>query len=45
MVFAGICPNWTSTRKVKEGEGNADLFAFLTTEANGVVGLIQRPCP
>lgn len=41
MFFAGIWTNWTSTRKVKEGEVNADLFAFLTTEANSVVGTIH----
>ena len=38
MFFAGIWTNQTSTRKVKEGEVNADLFAFLTTGANGAVG-------
>jgi putative SOS response-associated peptidase YedK len=30
--FAGIWTNWTSVRKVKEGETTNDLFAFLTTE-------------
>lgn len=31
--FAGLwVPQWTSVRKLKEGEGTADLFAFLTTE-------------
>jgi putative SOS response-associated peptidase YedK len=31
--FAGIhVPQWTSTRKLKEGEVTVDLFAFLTTE-------------
>ncbi len=39
--FAGIWTNWTSVRKVKEGEVNADLFAFLTTDANGVVAPIH----
>lgn len=30
--FAGIyVPQWTSVRKLKEGEATADLFAFLTT--------------
>jgi putative SOS response-associated peptidase YedK len=37
MVFAGIWTNWTSTRKVKEGEINADLYGFMTTEPNAVV--------
>jgi putative SOS response-associated peptidase YedK len=41
LFFAGIRTNWTSTRKVKEGEASADLFVFLTTEANGVVGPIH----
>jgi putative SOS response-associated peptidase YedK len=41
MFFAGIWTNWTSVRKVKEGEVNADVFAFLTTEANAVVGPIH----
>ncbi|MCO6403346.1 SOS response-associated peptidase family protein [Aurantimonas endophytica] len=41
MVFAGIWTNWTSVRKVKEGEVNADLYGFLTTEPNAVVGPIH----
>jgi putative SOS response-associated peptidase YedK len=41
LFFAGIWTNWTSVRKIKEGEVNADLFAFLTTDANGVVGSIH----
>lgn len=32
--FAGLWTNWTSVRKIKEGETNNDLFAFLTTDAN-----------
>ncbi|MEW9304588.1 SOS response-associated peptidase [Labrys neptuniae] len=36
-VFAGIWTNWTSVRKVKEGEVTADVFGFLTTEPNAVV--------
>jgi putative SOS response-associated peptidase YedK len=39
--FAGIWTRWTSVRKVKEGETTNDLFAFLTTEANKVVGTIH----
>lgn len=35
--FAGIWTNWTGVRKVKEGEVTTDIFAFLTTDANGVV--------
>ncbi|WP_026358912.1 SOS response-associated peptidase [Aureimonas ureilytica] len=41
MVFAGLWTNWTSTRKVKEGEVNADLYGFLTTEPNAVVAPIH----
>lgn len=40
-VFAGIWTNWTSTRKVKEGEVNANLYGFLTCEPNAVVGPIH----
>lgn len=36
--FAGIWTRWTSVRKVKEGETTNDLFAFLTTEPDAVVG-------
>ena len=39
--FAGIWANWTSVRKVKEGETTNDLFAFLTTEPNAEVGVIH----
>ena len=40
--FAGIwVPQWTSTRKVKEGPVTADLFGFLTTEPNAEVGAIH----
>jgi putative SOS response-associated peptidase YedK len=41
LFFAGIWTNWTSTRKAKEGEVNADVFGFLTTEANSVVGPVH----
>jgi putative SOS response-associated peptidase YedK len=40
-VFAGIWTHWTSVRKVKEGETTNDLFAFLTTDPNNVVGPIH----
>ncbi|PIT03888.1 hypothetical protein TSA1_26270 [Bradyrhizobium nitroreducens] len=40
-VFAGLWTNWTSVRKVKEGETTNDLFAFLTTDPNDVVGPIH----
>ena len=39
--FAGIWTNWTSVRKVKEGETTNDLYAFLTTEPNVEVGAIH----
>ena len=41
-VFAGIWANsWTSVRKLKEGPVRTDLFAFLTTEPNDIVGSIH----
>jgi hypothetical protein len=39
--FAGIWTNWTSVRRVKEGETTNDLYAFLTTEPNAEVGAIH----
>lgn len=40
--FAGIwAAQWTSVRKVKEGEVTTDLFAFLTSEPNAEVGAIH----
>ena len=40
--FAGIwAPQWTSVRKVRDGLVTTDLFAFLTTEPNDVVGSIH----
>jgi putative SOS response-associated peptidase YedK len=40
--FAGLwAPRWRSVRKLKEGEVEADLFAFLTTEPNAEVGAIH----
>lgn len=41
LVFAGIWTNWTSTRKVKEGEINADLYGFLTCAPNAEVGAVH----
>jgi putative SOS response-associated peptidase YedK len=39
--FAGVWARWTSVRKVKEGETTTDIFAFLTSEANKVVGAVH----
>jgi putative SOS response-associated peptidase YedK len=39
--FAGIWTRWKSVRKVREGETENDLFAFLTTEPNAVVAPIH----
>jgi len=40
--FAGIwVGQWTSLRKLKEGEVTADLFAFLTCEPNAEVGTLH----
>jgi len=42
MFFAGAWVSaWTSVRKIKEGPITTDLYAFLTTDANGVVGPIH----
>jgi len=41
LCFAGIWTNWTSVRKVKEGETTNDIYAFLTTEPNAEVGAIH----
>ncbi|MCI4680594.1 SOS response-associated peptidase [Rhodoblastus acidophilus] len=40
-AFAGVWTSWTSVRKAKEGEVTADVFAFLTTEPNGIVAPIH----
>ena len=43
MFFAGIwLKDWTSVRKIKEGLVTIDLFAFLTTEPNGLVAPIHQ---
>jgi putative SOS response-associated peptidase YedK len=39
--FAGIWTNWTSVRKVKEGETTNDLFGFLTTNPNKEVAAVH----
>jgi putative SOS response-associated peptidase YedK len=39
--FAGVWTQWTSVRKVKEGEVTANIFAFLTTEPNKEVAAIH----
>ncbi|MCO5081606.1 MAG: SOS response-associated peptidase [Rhizobiaceae bacterium] len=40
--FAGLwVPGWESVRKVKDGLTKDDLFAFLTTEPNDVVGAVH----
>ena len=39
--FAGAWTNWTSVRRLKEGEHTDDLFGFLTTEANAEVGAVH----
>ena len=40
-VFAGLWCNWTSVRKIREGEVNADLYGFLTCDPNAEVGAIH----
>lgn len=40
--FAGVwVPQWTSVRKVREGETTNNLFAFLTTDANAEVKAVH----
>ena len=39
--FAGLWTEWTSVRKVKDGETTDDLYGFLTTEPNDVVAPIH----
>lgn len=40
--FAGIwTPQWTSVRKLKEGEVTTDLFGFLTSKPNAEVGAVH----
>ena len=39
--FAGIWTEWTSVRKVKDGETTDKLFAFLTCDPNETVGAIH----
>lgn len=42
MAFAGLeVQGWTSVRKVKEGEVEADLFGFLTCPPNAEVGKVH----
>jgi putative SOS response-associated peptidase YedK len=41
LCFAGLWTNWTSVRKVREGEITADIFAFLTCEPNAEVGKVH----
>lgn len=41
MFFAGVWTNWTSVRKVKDGETTDNLFGFLTTKPNDVVGPVH----
>jgi putative SOS response-associated peptidase YedK len=41
LSFAGLWTNWTSVRKVREGEVTADIFAFLTCEPNAEVGRVH----
>ncbi|GAB4072785.1 SOS response-associated peptidase family protein [Ancylobacter sonchi] len=39
--FAGLWTTWTGVRKIKEGEITTDLYGFLTTEPNAVVGSVH----
>ena len=39
--FAGVRTEWTSVRKLKEGEVTADLFGFLTCPPNAEVAPVH----
>lgn len=39
--FAGVWTEWTSVRKLAEGEVTADLYGFLTTDPNAEVKAIH----
>ena len=41
FYFAGLWRPWTGMRKKAEGEMRHRLFAFLTTEANGVLASVH----
>ena len=40
-AFAGLCTEWTSVRKVKDGETTDLLFGFLTCPPNAEVGAVH----
>jgi putative SOS response-associated peptidase YedK len=42
FCFAGIWTRWTSVRKLKEGEIETDLYAFLTTAPNAIVEPVHK---
>jgi putative SOS response-associated peptidase YedK len=42
FAFAGVWTAWSGVRKVKEGPVDVELFAFLTTKPNAVVGPIHE---
>jgi putative SOS response-associated peptidase YedK len=41
LSFAGLWTNWTSVRKVREGEITAEVYAFLTCEPNAEVSKVH----
>jgi putative SOS response-associated peptidase YedK len=41
LAFAGMWTNWKSVRKAKEGEIEADIYAFVTCEPNAEVGKVH----
>ncbi|MEI5680467.1 MULTISPECIES: SOS response-associated peptidase [unclassified Mesorhizobium] len=41
FFFAGLWTRWQGVRKVKDGPGDFELYGFLTTRPNGVVGPIH----
>ena len=42
IAFAGVWTAWSGVRKVKDGPVDVELFGFLTTRPNAVVGPIHE---
>ncbi|WP_157014914.1 SOS response-associated peptidase [Mesorhizobium xinjiangense] len=42
FLFAGLWTPWTGKRKAKEDPADHELYGFLTTEPNGIVGPVHK---
>lgn len=42
FAFAGLWTPWRGKRKAKEAEDAHELYGFLTTEPNGIVGPVHK---